>query len=148
MRRKVFVLLISAALATSTLAGCGSNKHDSKQEKTSVSSSNADDKQKTEDKTKESKNEETDGKDDTAEKKISGEEGNQIGKGVNGDIPEPDYSYEGIVNGPVGLYPYPYHRKEYSTQQWLDINDEWKKVMEAEVDKIENLWKRMLQIRI
>ncbi len=137
MKRKFWILAISAVLVTSTLAGCSSKQQESTQEETRVSSSDADEKKKTEDKNEESKKEKTDDKDDTSGNKASGENENQIGKGVNGDIPEPDYSYEGIINAPAGLYPSPHQKKEYSLQQWGDIKKEWKKGMQAEVDKIE-----------
>lgn len=65
------------------------------------------------------------------------EEEGQIGKGVNGDVPAPDYSYEGIVDGAVGLYPSPHQDRRYSVKEWTAIKDEWKKNMQAEVDKIE-----------
>ena len=65
------------------------------------------------------------------------EEEGQIGKGVNGDVPAPDYSYEGIVDGAVGLYPSPHQDRRYSVKEWTAIKDEWKKNMQAEIDKIE-----------
>ncbi len=133
MRKKVFALIMSLVLATSALAGCSSGS-DTKESSASSETKKSDKKKET---AKASEEAESLDKKKSSEKSGSGEEDSQIGKGVNGDIPAPYYSYEGIVNAPVGICPAPHQQKTYGVQQWVNIKEEWRKNMKAEVDKIE-----------
>lgn len=126
MKKRVLVFILSTILAAGTLSGCGTKvPEESTSETAAVETSTA------------KETEESSSAVESKSSKGSGEEELQIGKGVNGDIPSPDYTYEGIVNGPVGLYPYPYQRASYSVQQYVNMVEEWKKNMQSEVDKIE-----------
>lgn len=133
MRKKLFAIIMSLILVSQTLTACGSKKDDPEPTPTDISTSTEDSKESVD---KEDSKDPVDVK-DSSDTDDQTEEDSQIGKGVNGEIPDPVYSYEGIVNGAVGLCPAPHHKKEYSVNQWVNIRNEWKEIMQGEVDKIE-----------
>ena len=123
MIKKILAITITAVLLTANLTGCTSKNEESSEAQTTMESSKVEETKETEETKKENK--------------ALGEDEIQRGKGVNGIFKNPDYSYEGIVNGPVGIYPSPRQRTSYSVPQWVEITNEWRDNMKAEVDKIE-----------
>ena len=61
------------------------------------------------------------------------EEELQIAKGVNGDLPDPVYTYEAIVDEAGGLYQSPDARED----NYLKKHDIWKENVQRELKKIE-----------
>lgn len=61
------------------------------------------------------------------------EEELQIAKGVNGDLPDPVYTYEAIVDEAGGLYQSPDARED----NYLKKHDMWKEDVQRELKKIE-----------
>lgn len=110
MKRKIFAVLMGLTLVTSTLVGCTSKVPEDETPKTT-----------------------------DVETQTNGltEEESQMGKGVNGELPAPEYTYKGIVNAAVGICPTPHQKRGYGLQEWVDIKDQWRNNMKAEVDKIE-----------
>ena len=106
MIKRILALAITTVLLTGNLTGCATKNEESSEAQTTMASSKAEETKET----KETKNEEQ-------KKKALGEDEIQRGKGVNGVLKSPDYSYEGIVNGPVGIYPSPRQRTSYSVPQ-------------------------------
>lgn len=61
------------------------------------------------------------------------EEELQMGKGINGDLPEIDYSYEGIVDAIPGIYQFPSPYEKH----FLENVEIWKGQVQEELKKIE-----------
>ena len=130
MKRKILAFVMCMVLTTSALTACGSKNNDNPAPKTDTivqpdKDSNSD------------KSSENNDSKDSSDSNGKTEEENQIGQGVNGDIPSPSYTYEDIVNGPVGLCPGPHQKRGYSVSQWVNITNEWRSNMQSEVAKIE-----------
>ena len=128
MKRKVFAVVMCMILTASALSGCGAKREDDPTPATTRAAAQPD---------KGDASEELSEKMESSESKVRTEEENQIGKGVNGDIPSPGHTYEDIVNGAVGICPAPHQLKGYSLKQWADIKDRWREGMQLEVAKIE-----------
>ena len=93
-------------LTTSALTTCGSKNNDNPAPKTDTIVQP--DKDSDADKSSDNKDSK-----DSSDSNGKTEEENQIGQGVNGDIPSLSYTYEDIVNGPVGLCPGPHQKRGY-----------------------------------
>ena len=123
MKRKILAFVMCMVLTTTAMTACGSKNNDNpapKNTDTIVQPDKDSNLDKSSD-NKDSKN--------SSDSNGKTEEENQIGQGINGDIPSPSYTYEDIVNGPVGLYPvYDYKSSDF---------DKWTAIMGAEVDKID-----------
>jgi len=123
MKRKILAFVMCMLLTTSALTACGSKNNNNPAPKNTDTIVQPD-KDSDADKSSDNKNSK-----DSSDSNGKTEEENQIGQGVNGDIPSPSYTYEDIVNGPVGLYPvYDYKSSDF---------DKWTAIMGAEVDKID-----------
>lgn len=61
------------------------------------------------------------------------EEELQLAKGINGDLPDPVYTYEAIVDGPAGIYQSP----QPTENNYLKKHDIWKEDVQRELKKIE-----------
>ncbi len=123
MKRKILAFVMCMVLTTSALTACSSKNNDNPTPKNTDTIVQPD-KDSNLDKSSDNKDSK-----DLSDSNGKTEEENQIGQGVNGDIPSPSYTYEDIVNGPVGLYPvYDYKSSDF---------DKWTAIMGAEVDKID-----------
>ena len=64
-----------------------------------------------------------------------GEDSRQQQKGINGDIPDVEYSYEGLVNGMSGIYQKP----EVFEENFLKKTNEWQQKVAEELKKVQPL---------
>ncbi|MDO5088742.1 MAG: VWA domain-containing protein, partial [Leptotrichiaceae bacterium] len=103
---------------------------------------------------KEEQSENIKNNDEKTEKNLSEEE-LQAGKGVNSDLPDIVYTYEGIVDAPAGIYQIPsvYEEKYIEKMElWKEnIRNEMKKIKpslseEASDQEIERMFKQFLYI--
>ena len=131
MKRKILAFVMCMVLTTTALTACGSKKDDNPTPKNTDTIVQPD-----KDSNSDNSSDNKDSK-DSSDSNGKTEEENQIGQGVNGDIPSPSYTYEDIVNGPVGICPGPHQKKGYSVSQWVNITNEWRSNMQSEVAKIE-----------